>query len=63
MDFLFSSVQLHYAINLRKIDFLDKIMYYTNKLKGKPLQMMGYKVTGSKRCKPQDSLTARLNRI
>lgn len=38
-------------------------MYYTNKLKGKPLQMMGYKVTGSKRCKPQDSLTARLNRI
>ena len=29
-------------------------MYYTNKLKGKPLQMMGYKVTGSKRCKPQD---------
>lgn len=24
-------------------------MYYTNKLKGKPLQMMGYKVTGSKR--------------
>lgn len=35
-------------------------MYYTNKLKGKPLQMMGYKVTGSKRCKPQDSLTARL---
>ena len=34
-----------------------------HKLKGKPLQMMGYKVTGSKRCKPQDSLTARLNRI
>ncbi len=32
-------------------------MYYTNKLKGKPLQMMGYKVTGSKRCKPQDTLT------
>lgn len=30
-------------------------MYYTNKLKGKPLQMMGYKVTGSKRCKPQDT--------
>ena len=31
-------------------------MYYTNKLKGKPLQMMGYKVTGSKRCKPQDMI-------
>lgn len=35
-------------------------MYYTNKLKGKPLQMMGYKVTGSKRCKPQDMLERHL---
>ena len=34
-------------------------MYYTNKLKGKPLQMMGYKVTGSKRCKPQDTYGAK----
>lgn len=34
-------------------------MYYTNKLKGKPLQMMGYKVTGSKRCKPQDTIEVR----
>lgn len=36
-------------------------MYYTNKLKGKPLQMMGYKVTGSKRCKPQDINSKRVN--
>ena len=57
------SRMMEIRLRIRKIDFLDKIMYYTNKLKGKPLQMMGYKVTGSKRCKPQDSLTARLNRI
>lgn len=38
-------------------------MYYTNKLKGKPLQMMGYKVTGSKRCKPQETTKYQYLRI
>ena len=53
--------QSDYSIKKISIDYFRKIRYCRSKLKGKPLEMMGHKATGSKRRMPQDSLTARLN--
>lgn len=43
------------------VAYFKEIRYYKNKLRSKPLEIMGHKAIGSKRRMPQDSLTARPN--